>query len=118
MLISVGWEPPTGCPSGRLLRPRDEGGGPITAPRVRRIPGPRLRADGRARGWERLQAELQMPADLGRIPIGPRPFHQCPPGVAIPRLRDAAWMAPRSRRGLRGGQPERAHPLARGDETP
>src|SRR6266487_6855322 len=58
----------------------------------------RLPADRLDLGRERLQAQLQMAADLGRIPIGPRPFHQRAPGVAIPRLRDAALAAPLPRR--------------------
>src|SRR5712691_5799070 len=76
----------------------------------------RLPADRLNLGRQLLQPELQMPADLGWIPIGPRPFHQRAPGVAVPRLRDAALLAPRSRRVLRGGQPEIAHQLARGVE--
>jgi len=41
-------------------------------------------------GGQLLQPQLQVSADLGRIPIRPRPFHQCAAGVAVARLRDAA----------------------------
>src|SRR6266536_4584434 len=43
----------------------------------------RLPADRLDLGRERLQAQLQMAADLGRIAIGPRPFHERPSGVAV-----------------------------------
>src|SRR5882724_4740444 len=46
----------------------------------------RLPADRLGLGRERLQAQLQMAADLGRIPVGPRPFYQRAPGVAIAGL--------------------------------
>src|SRR6266478_4359930 len=73
----------------------------------------RLPADRLDLGRQRLQPELQMPAHFRRIPIGPRPFHERAPGVAVAGLGDAALMAPRSRRVLRGGQPKIAHELAR-----
>ena len=31
-----------------------------------------------------------MPTDLGRVAIGPGPFHQSPTGMGIPGLRDAS----------------------------
>src|SRR6266540_4797791 len=139
MLRSVGWVPPYRCPSRRLLRSRGEGPGLITRSKIAPIPGPGLRrwlesdvfapggqlpipfaqtdlrlpADRLDLGWERLQAQLQGAADLGRRPIGPRPFHQRAPGVAVAGLRDAALAAPLPRRVLRGGQPEIAHQLPR-----
>src|SRR2546425_3662326 len=68
----------------------------------------RLPANRLDLGREFLQTQLQMAADLGRIPIGPRPFYQRAPGVAVAGLRDAALAAPLTRRVLRGGQPEGA----------
>src|SRR3989304_2121881 len=41
----------------------------------------RLPADGLDLGRQPLQPELQMPADLRRVPIGPRPFDQRLAGV-------------------------------------
>ena len=52
-------------------------------------------------------------AHLRRIAIGPRAFHQRPPGVAVAGLGDAALAAPRPRRVLRGRETEIAHQLAR-----
>src|SRR5258708_26313803 len=49
-----------------------------------RLPADRLNLDRKL-----LQAQLQMAADLGRIPVCPPPFHPPPPRVAVPRLRDA-----------------------------
>src|SRR5512132_1074180 len=53
----------------------------------------RLPADRLDLGRQRLQAQLQMPAHLRRIPIGPGPFHQRAPRVAVAGLRDAALPA-------------------------
>ena len=39
---------------------------------------------------ELFQAELQVSTDLGRVAIGPGPFHQSPPGMGMPGLRDAS----------------------------
>src|SRR6266511_585892 len=127
MLRSVGWVPPYRCPSRRLLRwarlsgcERDEArDGPgegghlagngyhdlvdVLAPGGQ-LPIPfaqahlRLPADRLDLGRQLLQAELKVPADLGGIPVGPRPFYQRAPGVAVPRLRDAALAAPLTRR--------------------
>ena len=60
-----------------------------------------------------LQPELQMPADLRRIPTSPRPFDQRARGAAIARRGDAALAAARSRRVRGRGQPETARQLAR-----
>src|SRR3972149_3768074 len=76
----------------------------------------RLPADGLDLGRQLLQAELEMPADLRRVPIGPRPFDEGPPGVGVPSLGDAALPAPRPRGVLRRGEPQVTHELARGVE--
>jgi len=49
-------------------------------------------------GRQLLQPELEMATDLRRVAIGPRPFHQGPPGMGVPGLGDPALPAPRSRR--------------------
>jgi len=71
----------------------------------------RFPANGLHLGRELLQPELQMPADLRRKPIGPRPFHQRAPGVAVPGLGDAALPPSRPRGVLRRGEPQVAHEL-------
>src|SRR5882724_11236118 len=53
----------------------------------------RLPADRLDLGRELLQTQLQMAADLGRIPIGPRPFYQRAPRVAVAGFGDAALAA-------------------------
>src|SRR5712691_9995262 len=73
----------------------------------------RLPANRLDLGRECLQAELQMAADLGGIPVGPRPFYQRAARMAVAGLGDAALAAPLTRRVLRGGQPEVAHQLPR-----
>jgi hypothetical protein len=48
-----------------------------------------------------LKASLQMPADVGWVVRGPGAFDQCPAGMAVARLGDAALAALLSRRVLR-----------------
>src|SRR5205809_1045308 len=76
----------------------------------------RLPADGLDLGRQLLQPELQMPADLRRIPIGPRAFDQRAPGVGVPGLGDTPLPPPLPRRVLRGLEAEVAHQLPRGVE--
>src|SRR5213592_982417 len=63
----------------------------------------RLPADGLDLGGQLLESELEMAADLCRIPIRPRAFDQRAPGVAVPGLGDPALPPPLSGRVLRGG---------------
>src|SRR5207249_4616464 len=49
--------------------------------------------DGADLGGKVFQAELQMATDLRRIPIGPRPFDQRPPRMAVAGLRDATLVS-------------------------
>ena len=42
-----------------------------------------------AAGRQLLQPQLQLPADLHRVSIGPRPFDERAPGVGVPGLGDA-----------------------------
>jgi len=49
----------------------------------------RLPADGLDLGRQLLQSELEVPAHLRRIPIGPRAFDQRAPSVAVAGLGDA-----------------------------
>src|ERR671930_511062 len=72
-----------------------------------------LPGDGTDVGGNALQAKLQMATDLGRIPIGPRPFDQGAPGMAVPGLGDGALVPARPGRILRGREAEVAHQLAR-----
>src|SRR3990172_1199092 len=76
----------------------------------------RFPADRLDLGRELLQPELEMAADLRRVAIGPRAFHQRPPSVAVPRFGDPSLPPPRPRGVLRGGEPEVAHQLARSEE--
>src|SRR6266571_6698531 len=46
----------------------------------------RLPTDGLDLGRQLLEPELQMPADLRRVPIGPRPFDQRAPGGGVAGL--------------------------------
>ena len=39
---------------------------------------------------ELVEAELQVPTDLGRVAIGPGAFHQSPTGLGMPGLREAS----------------------------
>src|SRR3990172_8145164 len=73
----------------------------------------RLPADGLDLGRQLLQPELKMPADLRRIPIGPRAFDQGTPGVGVPGLGDAPLPPPLPRGVLRGREAQVAHELAR-----
>jgi hypothetical protein len=75
-----------------------------------------LPGDGADLGGHAFQAELQMAAHLRRIPIGPRPFDQRPPDMAVPGLGDPTLVPALSRRGLRRREAEGAHPLPRGVE--
>ncbi len=59
--------------------------------------------DGRG---HRLQAPLEMPTDVGRVARGPGAFDQCPAGMGVPRLGDAALTAPVSGGVFRGRQAE------------
>src|SRR5713226_9858033 len=60
-----------------------------------------------------LRSELEMPTYFRRIPVGPRPFHQRAPGVAVPGLGDTPLPSALPRRVLRGRQAKIAHELAR-----
>src|SRR5712691_10009853 len=60
----------------------------------------RFPANGLHLGRQLLQPELEMSADLRRIPIGPRAFDQRAPGVGVPCLGDAPLPPPLPRRGL------------------
>ena len=55
----------------------------------------RLPADGLHLGRQLLLPELEMPTDLRRVAMGPRPFDEGPPGVGVAGLGDAALPAPR-----------------------
>ena len=63
----------------------------------------RFPADGLDLGRQLLQPELQMPAHLGRIAIGPRAFDQRAPSVGVAGLGDAPLLAPRRGEPGRGG---------------
>ncbi|MBM2813216.1 MAG: transporter [Chloroflexi bacterium] len=74
----------------------------------------RCPADGVDLSGQRLQPELEMPADPRRVLIGPGPFAERAPGVRGAGLGDAAVPSPGPRLGRRGGEAEVAHQLARG----
>src|SRR2546425_1165456 len=60
-----------------------------------------------------LQPELEMTADLCRIPIGPRAFDERPPRVPVARLGDTPLPPTGPRRVLRRREAEIAHQLPR-----
>src|SRR5262249_62248679 len=66
-----------------------------------------LPADGLDVRPQLLQAQRQVAADLGRIAIGPRPFHEGPAGMAGAGAGGAALPAPGPRRGLPARPPPR-----------
>ena len=54
-----------------------------------------------------------MAADLGRIPVGPGPFDQCPTGMGVAGLGDAALVTALATGIFRGGEAEITHELSR-----
>jgi hypothetical protein len=57
---------------------------------------PHLRPPTDILDWlgELFQPEVEMATDLGRIAVGPGAFKQCPAGMGVARLGDAALTPP------------------------
>ncbi len=105
---------PPAEPDGAAERVSERGSARAPAPTQLPIPHAHLglAADGLDLGRHLLQPQLQMPAHLRRIPIGPRPFDQRAPSVTIPGLGDAALSPPLPRRVFRGRQAQISHQRA------
>ena len=59
-----------------------------------------------------LQAQLEMPADFGRVAIGPGAFDQGTAGMGIARLGDAALATPLATGVFRGREAQIIHELS------
>src|SRR6266850_3306525 len=66
---------------------------------------------------ELLQAQLEMAADLGRIPVGPSSRNEGPAGERVASCSDAALAAAFATGVLTGGETQRAHERSRVLET-
>src|SRR5215475_4858462 len=71
-----------------------------------------LPADSLDRGGELFQAQLEMAADFGWIPVRPGPFDQGTTGMRIAGLGNTTLLPPRPTGIFRGGEPEIIHELA------
>ena len=71
-----------------------------------------LPADGLDRWGELFQAQLQVPTDVGWIPLGPGAFDQGTTGRGIPSLGNATLLTPRPTGIFRGCEPQIIHELS------